>query len=138
MNRSDLQALTKIRIRESKVLLDTGQFHGAYYLCGYAVECALKSCIAEQTQQFDFPDKKKAISSHTHNLGELFRLSGKYGEFEKSWKAQPDLERNWGIVSNWSEASRYNLSIAGSDAKIMYWACSARKNGVLTWIRKRW
>jgi len=40
-------------------LLRLGLFDGAYYLAGYAVECALKACIAKGTQRFEFPDKRK-------------------------------------------------------------------------------
>jgi HEPN domain-containing protein len=31
------------------VLLEAGLYAGAYYLAGYAVECALKACIAKKT-----------------------------------------------------------------------------------------
>jgi hypothetical protein len=47
MNRNDLQNLSRLREKEAKVLLDNGCFAGAYYLLGYAVECALKACIAK-------------------------------------------------------------------------------------------
>jgi len=44
---------------------------GAYYLAGYAVECALKACIAKKTQRHEFPDKRRVDASHTHNLIQL-------------------------------------------------------------------
>ena len=44
---------------------------GAYYLAGYAIECALKACIAKATRRYDFPDRKKVDASHTHDLREL-------------------------------------------------------------------
>jgi hypothetical protein len=48
MNRSDLQQLTEMRIRESGILLTGAESSGAYYLAGYAVECALKAhCQAD-------------------------------------------------------------------------------------------
>jgi HEPN domain-containing protein len=40
MNRADFQKLAELRIREAKVLLDSKHYEGAYYLAGYAVECA--------------------------------------------------------------------------------------------------
>ena len=46
MNRRDLQELTRIRAVEAGTLLDQGMYDGAYYLSGYAVECALKACIS--------------------------------------------------------------------------------------------
>lgn len=56
MNRSDIQILADIRVGEAKALLDLGHWPGAYYLAGYAVECALKACIAKLTKADDFPD----------------------------------------------------------------------------------
>ncbi len=47
MNRSDLQNLATIRLRDAEVLLDNGRYDGAYYLLGYVIECALKACIAK-------------------------------------------------------------------------------------------
>ncbi|MCV5491797.1 HEPN domain-containing protein, partial [Escherichia coli] len=55
MNKNDLEALSDTRLNEAKCLLDHGFFHGAYYLCGYAVECALKACIAKSFLQHEFP-----------------------------------------------------------------------------------
>ena len=63
MNRDDLQKLSEIRLKEAKVLLDQDLFDGAYYLLGYALECALKSCIAKQFRQYDFPDRKLVLDS---------------------------------------------------------------------------
>ena len=65
MNRKDLQRLTRLRLAEARVLLAAAKYDGAYYLAGYAVECALKACIAKQIKRFDFPDKKLVIDSHT-------------------------------------------------------------------------
>lgn len=45
MNRKDLQELSKLRLKEAKLLIDNNSFDGAYYLCGYSVECALKAWI---------------------------------------------------------------------------------------------
>src|SRR5262249_10273775 len=56
MTRADLQQLSRLRRREARVLLDAGHSAGAYYLVGYAVECALKACIARSTRRYDFPE----------------------------------------------------------------------------------
>jgi HEPN domain-containing protein len=49
MTRKDLQKLAAIRLKEAKLLLAANAPDGAYYLAGYAVECALKACIAKAT-----------------------------------------------------------------------------------------
>lgn len=56
MNRGELQALAIVRIKETRILLDAGCYDGAYYLAAYAVECALKACIARQIPAEEFPD----------------------------------------------------------------------------------
>lgn len=38
--------------------MDQGLYDGAYYLSGYAVEWALKACIAKNVKRYDFPDRK--------------------------------------------------------------------------------
>jgi HEPN domain-containing protein len=48
MTQTDLQRLSRLRIRDAKILLKNGAHESAYYLAGYAVECALKACIAKQ------------------------------------------------------------------------------------------
>jgi HEPN domain-containing protein len=55
MNRTDFQEIAELRLKESKALLATGFAEGAYYLAGYAVECALKSCIAKSTENMISP-----------------------------------------------------------------------------------
>jgi len=76
MNKSDLIQLVEIRRSEAEVLLNAQKFHGAYYLIGYALECAIKVCITHQVQQFDFPNKQLAQKSHTHDLADLLAVAG--------------------------------------------------------------
>jgi hypothetical protein len=75
MNRQDFKDIAEIRLRESKALLASRNYSGAYYLCGYVLECALKACIAKQTRRFDFPEKKRTNDSYTHNLFDLIKTA---------------------------------------------------------------
>jgi HEPN domain-containing protein len=61
VDRKGLQELSNVRLKEAKALLKVGMADGAYYLAGYAVECALKACIAKETRRYDFPDKRESI-----------------------------------------------------------------------------
>jgi HEPN domain-containing protein len=65
LKRQDLRELALRRLKEAQVLFDGGCWAGAYYLAGYAVECALKACIAKGTERFEFPDQKRVNSSYT-------------------------------------------------------------------------
>ena len=40
--RSDLEAIARSRLREAKALFKSRHYDGAAYLCGYAIELALK------------------------------------------------------------------------------------------------
>ena len=137
MQRSEFQRIARLRLQESRVLLEAGHYPGAYYLVGYAIECALKSCVAKQIRRFDFPDKKLAIEAYTHDLEKLVRVSGLAPEFERERVANPTLELNWAITKDWSESARYDSGISESQARDLYSACAGR-NGVLPWVKKRW
>lgn len=138
MNREDFQRISRQRKREAAALLDAGFYPGAYYLAGYSVECALKACIAKQTQRHDFPDKKLAAEAWTHNLEKLVQLAGVATDLDSAMNASPALKLNWTIVKDWSEADRYDLSITRAEARDLYAACTRRGTGVLSWIRARW
>jgi HEPN domain-containing protein len=92
MNRNDFQQLSELRAKEAKALLAAGFPEGAYYLAGYAVECALKACIARKTQEFDFPEKKRVNDSHTHDLGKLLVLAGLSEDLQLGFTANARME----------------------------------------------
>jgi len=137
MNRSDLQELAELRLRESKALLDAGFPDGAYYLAGYAVECALKACIAKRTREHDFPERTLVNESYTHNLKELLRLTLLNGELDIAVQANPSLRSSWTIVQSWSETSRYQRKTM-QEADALLRAIEDRTGGLLPWVRQRW
>jgi HEPN domain-containing protein len=92
MNRADLQKLSNMRIREAKILFAAGEHSGAYYLAGYAVECALKACIARGVQRYDFPDKSLAQESYSHDLVRLVKLADLDSELTSSTGANARLD----------------------------------------------
>lgn len=137
MNRTELQELSKIRIKEAKALLDKGLYDGAYYLCGYAVECALKACIAKNVKQYDFPDKKVVLDSYTHNITKLAQVAILISELSQEKHRDSQFEINWTLAERWSEESRYrrNTEAAALD---LYKAVTDSKHGVIVWIRQYW
>lgn len=138
MNRSDLQTLADLRIREAKLLLDNGYWEGAYYLAGYAVECALKACIAKQTREYDFPTLKVVKDSYTHNLEKLVGPAGLRKEFDDELERNRQFAEYWGVVKDWDEEARYQPAIADKSAADLYTAITDNENGVLQWLKKRW
>jgi len=138
MNRADLQRLSRLREQEAQILLDNGCFAGAYYLLGYAVECALKACIAKQIRRYDFPDRKLVNDSYTHDLEKLLNISGMKNAMQSETQVNPNLAVNWAIVKDWSEQSRYSNNISEIMARNVFSAITEKSSGVLSWLRKRW
>lgn len=135
MNRSELQQLAELRLSEAQVLLDAGRFAGAYYLAGYAIECALKACIAKRTREFDFPEKQTVNRSHTHDLFQLLDVANMDEELAVAVAKNARLGSNWEVVSAWSEASRYKINVDETLARLMLDAVGSEPNGVLAWLR---
>jgi HEPN domain-containing protein len=115
MNRNDFQEITEVGLRESKALLAAGFPEGAYYLAGYAVECALKACIAKRTQEHDFPEKESR-NYYSHDLEELLGFAKLRTELDQSMRTNPAMKTNWIIVQDWSEASRYDRNKTDQEA----------------------
>ncbi len=137
MNRATFKRLSGLRLEDAGKLLAAKRYAGAYYLMGYAVECALKACVAKQVNQYDFPDKKLANEAFTHDLEKLVRVAGLAPAFEKDRNANKALDLNWAVAKDWNESVRYELGISEAQARDLFFACTG-KNGVLPWVRKRW
>ena len=136
MNRQDLQNLALTRLEEVEVLLNNHKYSGAYYLSGYVIECALKACIAKQTQELDFPDKKTVMDSYTHDLEKLVKVA-KLEKQLKSLLNDPDFSLRWSMVKDWSEESRYQTHNR-QEALDIYSAITDPNHGVLQWLQQHW
>jgi hypothetical protein len=137
LNRIELHQLAEDRILDAQALLDAGRWSGAYYLCGYAIECALKACIAKRINQHDFPDKELALNSFTHSVSKLADVAGLRDDLDKSHAANPAMRDHWQRIKDWNEKSRYKQSTEVT-ARLLYESVTDPTNGVLSWIRARW
>jgi hypothetical protein len=136
LTRRDFQRLAELRAKEAAALLRTRNPIGSYYLSGYAVECALKACIAKMARRHEFPLKADYVRQlYTHKLEELLKLAELDKQLENDMRINVGLARNWGVVKNWSEESRYQIS--GLNGKDLH-AAIAGPDGVLLWIKQRW
>lgn len=138
MNRTDFQQLAEVRVHEARILLEAGCLAGSYYLAGYAVECALKACIAKQTKQYDFPDKQLADRIYRHNPQELLKAAGLEKDLGEMIRKNKQLERNWAVVLKWAEGSRYEPVRSDGEARDLYLAITDVHNGVLPWLKNHW
>lgn len=137
MNRGELQQLAELRIRDAEALLSAQQWSGAYYLAGYAVECALKACIAKLTSQYDFPDKNFVNKCYVHDLERLIDLAGLEPHLLKEMRQNGLLESNWRVVKNWNEDYRYKQS-SELEARKLFNSIADPKNGLYPWIQNHW
>jgi hypothetical protein len=138
LNRLDFQNLSRIRLRDARVLLTNGKYEGSYYLAGYAIECALKACIAKKVKRYDFPDKEFTYNSYTHNLEKLIIIAGLDTQLNTLKASNRTFEINWTIVKDWSEQVRYTSFISNVRARDLYSAITSRNNGIMAWLRTQW
>jgi HEPN domain-containing protein len=136
LTRRDFQRLAELRAREAGALLRSRNPIGAYYLSGYAIECALKACIAKQGRRHEFPLKADYIRRlYTHDLKELLRLAEIEDQLEDDMRKNAALARNWFMVKDWTEESRYKST--GLNGRDLHSAIVG-PDGVLLWIKQRW
>lgn len=137
MNREDFRRLAETPLEDAKALLKAGRFDAAYYLAGYAVECALKACICRNTREFDFPPRSVS-EYYTHDLNKLLGTS-KQSALEQSFKTDETLAGYWDVVKDWKEDSRYDsVPDAEARARDLIEAISDAEHGVLQCLSRYW
>ena len=138
LNRDSLRSLTDSRLKEAQVLLDNRLWTGAYYMAGLAVECALKSCLASEVKEHDFPDKRFVNDMYDHNLEKLFKLNAAlWVALQDGIKKDAKLGVNWSVVKDWDDGKRYD-TVDELEAKALYEPTTEPGAGVMEWIRGRW
>jgi hypothetical protein len=104
---AELDRIAEARLADAKVLLQAGRYDGAIYLCGYAIEVALKARIRRILNWPDFPSSTGEFqpyrSFQTHDLDVLLRLSGQESAIKQQHFAL------WNTVAVWKAESRYNV-----------------------------
>lgn len=111
---ADFERTAQARLEDARVLHRSGRYDGAVYMCGYAVEIALKSRMCRTLGWEGFPETSGEFSEmrliHTHDLGLLLQLSG----------MKPTIRQNhfseWSAISDWEPQVRYRMSGTASEA----------------------
>jgi HEPN domain-containing protein len=102
---SELRKIARGRLKDAEVLLTAKRYDGAIYLCGYAVETALKARICRVLKWPGNPSTRKEFEGYqsfrTHDLDILLHLSG----VEAIIKIRRFAE--WSIVATWDSNVRY-------------------------------
>ena len=137
LTRADLQRLARTRLADATALLKARRYSAAYYLAGYAVECALKACIARQTRQAEFPDLGRVRESYTHDLLRLVSVAGLEAQRRREELIEPRFADSWRTVRDWSEQARYR-QYDRSYAVALLAAITNPEYGVLQWVGRFW
>jgi len=104
----ELKNISKAHLKDAEVLFQNRRYDGAIYLCGYAVELALKARICKTLRWNGFPESRKEFENYksfrTHNLDVLFTLSGMDTKIKQIYLFE------WSIVTKWNPEIRYSTS----------------------------
>lgn len=105
IQRNELKKIARARLKDADILLASRRYDGAIYLCGYAIELALKARICRTLKWHGYPstnsDFKKYQSFRTHDLDVLLHLTG------LEIKIKTDFFAEWSAVAQWNPAARY-------------------------------
>ncbi|MGD0896912.1 MAG: hypothetical protein ABR915_03690 [Thermoguttaceae bacterium] len=150
MNQAQLREMAEERILDAAALIAGHRWNGAYYVAGYAVECALKSCLLARMVHtaWVFEEKWKSEDCRTHDFGQLVRLAGLKDELDAQLAASAaaaaaggppggTFAAHWGTVTQWKVSDRYE-SKTELEARSLYEAITNDPEGVLRWIRNYW
>jgi HEPN domain-containing protein len=102
---ADLKSAAKARLEDAGILFSRNRYDGAAYLCGYAVEIALKYRSAISLNWSSFPETRQEFEGYqsfkSHNLDTLLRLSGREENIKSNFLTP------WSIAKQWNPESRY-------------------------------
>jgi HEPN domain-containing protein len=101
-DRATFQQLAEMRLAEARALHAQGLYSGAYYLAGYAIECALKAKIAGDFHENEIPELKRVQSIYTHDLSALRGLAVLKEDLDAEKELHPELYQRWGVARAWS------------------------------------
>ncbi len=77
---ADLKLIARARLKDADVLFRNKRYDCAVYVCGYAVEVALKARVCQTLSWAGFPETNSEFAQYkslqTHNLDTLLHLSG--------------------------------------------------------------
>jgi len=116
----DLLAISAARVEDATILLENERFDSAAYLCGYAVELALKARICVTLNWQGFPETRSEFENYssfkTNKLDVLLRLSG----LEQRIKAEHLSE--WSLIAKWDPEARYKaVGRADRESVELFW-----------------
>lgn len=108
---SDMEKTAKEHLKTARLLCQKqhARFDAAVYLCGYAIEIALKARICRTLGWVNYPFTNSEFDGYrsfqTHNFKILLHLSG----VEAKIMSDPALQAEWSVVLKWNPEMRYTM-----------------------------
>lgn len=134
ITKKEFEALAIEKLADAELLLKEKRWSSAYYLSGYAVECAFKVCITKAFKAETLPDKNFVNSTYNHDLKKLAEQAKLQGLINA---ASPALKLNWTLANVWVPEARYK-SYTEATATEIFQAISDKADGVFEWIKAHW
>jgi HEPN domain-containing protein len=105
--------IAAMRLEDARVLLARNRHHGALYLAGYSVECALKWAITQRLELVYLP-----ADFETHDLQKLVGISGLMPQLREDTAIAPLFSA---LADDWGPQERYAASkLDAKTAKRLY------------------
>lgn len=103
-----MQSIVRERLADAETLLKDNRYNGAVYLCGYAVEIALKHKICQTLNWDGFPSSNREFEKYkslkTHDLDVLLSFTGIESLVKKNNLSE------WSAMKIWNPEARYNTA----------------------------
>ena len=128
---TELTSTSPARLKDAEALASLGRYDGASYICGYAVEIALKVRIVKTLKWPGFPNSGKEFdglqSFRSHELKRLLYLCGRESKIQLAFSPE------WAEVCRWDPEKRYSPpgQVSRSDAELMIRCCRILIGGLL-------
>ncbi|MCL5280410.1 MAG: HEPN domain-containing protein [Planctomycetes bacterium] len=116
---NDVKEIAHARLQDADILLTSERYDGAIYLCGYAIELALKARICQTLKWSGYPQTNAEFKDYqsfkTHDLDVLLHLTGREQNIKTKFFAE------WSAVAQWNPTARYQpVGTANeADARLM-------------------
>ena len=136
ITRSELKKLVKRRLGDAHVLMQGRRYESAYYIAGYAVECAIKACIARQFRRNTIPDRQLVNQTYKHDFEGLLKTAGLFDELRGDAGISPGLGSSWNVIKDWKPDVRYSTEKTRLDAHDLIDAIENPDDGILQWLAR--
>lgn len=144
-NCNELRQIAIARLKSVNTLIKAKDWHGAAYMMGYVLECALKASTCKTLHLISYPDNVKYpnISSYfmTHKFEQLLVVSGLENIF--SYRGPVNAWKNWSDFTleypgDWP-SMRYDIKKIWDENKVkkLLLNLTEPKYGILSIIKEK-